>query len=356
MTVRAALILATAVLVAFPVATRADVGEWALANRHIEIRADGAELTHLAFDPAGKKNFGRNLIQTAGFAGIEVAPGTRLEETRDTVRLLDCDSVVPMDRGNETADVPALLHEGETFGQSFVIDSGTFTRIAVKLPTWNTTDSAATIALKRAGPGGDVIATRRAENVRDNSWQELTFDPQAAGTYYVELSELKGQLGWWSLRGDALPDGQAFADGQPQEGLERTIRITGTRPAGTADLTLALNGPTLTLQLDVTPNGAERPDSWPLNLVTYWVNEGYDVSKDSVPFKRFFSSSQRYFAVEQLKRSDIGGHLVFFGSEWIEAEGTDDYDLRFSGGESLAPMGHRPGRADDGAEDSVLGA
>jgi hypothetical protein len=325
------LLLAGLMYGAFAARTYGDEGAWSLRNGSFDVLGEGPTIKRLAFDPSGRGAFGRNLVTDVSFEGIRADVDCRGEATGNQVRIPNCRAVVPVAVQNEDANFPAQLGEGHTLGQSFEVGEGVFSSIRVKLPTWHTADSGATLRLLRNGPEGEVVASRQLENVGDNSWQGLTFEPQPPGLYYVQLSDPQGQIGWWSIDEDRVAGGQAYADGSAVEGCDRTIAVTGERAVGSAELTVKLTPKTLSLQLDVTPAANQQPRQWPLRWATFWKHSGYDVSKEAVPFYRFFTDNQRYMPVEQLKRSDIGGHLTFSGANWIEAEGTDNYDLRFSG-------------------------
>ncbi|MCZ7641187.1 MAG: hypothetical protein M5U12_37140 [Verrucomicrobia bacterium] len=87
-----------------------------------------------------------------------------------------------------------------------------------------------TLSLFRDGPAGERLARQRCENVGDNEWRLLEFDPPLpAGTYYLEMSEPSGRIGWWSHPDDVFSDGAAFADGQPAPG-DRTLRLLTASP------------------------------------------------------------------------------------------------------------------------------
>jgi len=92
-------------------------------------------------------------------------------------------------------------------------------------PTWATRGSGLTLALYRDGPGGALLARRRSDNVVDNAWFMLELDSAlVSGTYYLEASEPRGKVGWWSCAEDVLAGGQAHVDGEPASG-DRTLRF-----------------------------------------------------------------------------------------------------------------------------------
>jgi len=125
---------------------------------------------------------------------------------------------------NAQQNYPARLEPGSTLGQSFAVD-GEFTAVSGRFPTWQTTGSGLTLALRRDGPEGEILARRRFSDVVDNSWLQLELsEPLPAGTYYLEASEPEGTIGWWSHDQDVYPGGQAFAGGEPAGG-DRTLRV-----------------------------------------------------------------------------------------------------------------------------------
>jgi len=329
--IRCAALLAVALA---PALAFAQVPKWSLRNGYFDVGGAGSAIESLAFDPSGRAHFGRHLVRRAYFSGLEAGDQVAVAAGPAEVQVTGCRVVVSQQVETSDTSHPAQLTPRHTLGQSFRTESGTFSLVSLHLPTWNTRDSSATLTLRRLGPTGEVIATRRLESMVDNAWNELTFDPQPPGEYYLELSDPKGAPGWWSADHDCLPQGTAYADGKAVAGWDRAIRVALRRTVGEAGLCVRLHGATLDLRAEVTPLKGEQPPHLPLCLVTFWQDSGYDVSQAAVPFYRFFTSEQRYMPAEQLKRSgDIGynGHLSFPPARWIEAEGTDNYDLRFSG-------------------------
>lgn len=115
-------------------------------------------------------------------------------------------------------ETPVELKPGHTLGQSIVV-SKPFTAMAGCFPTWNKSDSAVTLTLFRNGPDGEKVASRRVGNVPDNGWSRLEFSPPLpAGAYYLQISEPRGPVGWWSTTRNTITNGQAFADGAPVAG------------------------------------------------------------------------------------------------------------------------------------------
>ena len=311
------------------------VGEpMTMDNGYFRLVAEDGRLSSLQVDATGQGQYGANWLIDMGFDGL--APGAEVLAARSVagLRFENLDA-------RESADVQIgkghradLLTPGHSLGQSFRLDSGEFERLQIHTPTWHTSDSGAVLVLRRDGPTGPMVAQAKLSKVPDNSWQELTFEPQSAGVYYVELSQVEGQIGWWSSPEDLYAQGQAYVDGEPAAGGDRDLRVRGTRAVGSADVDIDMSASRLRLTCRLRPNKSENPRPGDLLMKVRWDNEGYDVSAKSVPFSRFHTSTMRYMPVQQLKRwKEREGRyeLSFGGCEWIEADGTETYDLRFEG-------------------------
>ncbi|MBW3635935.1 MAG: hypothetical protein KY445_05635 [Armatimonadetes bacterium] len=127
---------------------------------------------------------------------------------------------------------PVALASGETLGQSFRAERP-FTSVGGSFPTWSLKDSSVTLSLyDRAG--GKLLARQRFENVVNGATTSLQFPvPLPAGDYYLEQSEAKGPVGWWTVGSPILPTGsasersgtgRAFANGEPING-HRAISV-----------------------------------------------------------------------------------------------------------------------------------
>src|SRR5690625_4241999 len=123
----------------------------------------------------------------------------------------------------DSRDHPAELVVGATLGQSLTIDSDEVTIVGGMFATYSTTDSGFTLSLFEDGPGGALVASDEIVDARDNAWAELTVsEPLEHGEYYLEASEVSGNIAWWSNEPDLYPGGTAFADGEPVPG-DRTL-------------------------------------------------------------------------------------------------------------------------------------
>jgi hypothetical protein len=119
---------------------------------------------------------------------------------------------------------PDELQPGHKLGQSFTTDRAV-AAVSAFCPTWGTPGSAVTLTLRRSGPGGEPIASKRFPDVADNSWVRLMPEqPLSPGSYYLEASEPEGRMGWWSRSEDKFAGGEALADGRAVAG-DRVLRL-----------------------------------------------------------------------------------------------------------------------------------
>ncbi len=139
----------------------------------------------------------------------------------DPAMLVDGDDRYVFSKNN----VPVAATPNVPVGQSFSVDHP-FRKVSAFTPTWNTTDSSASLALYEKEPGGKKLAAQTFENIRDNSMPTLVAESVLpAGTYYLELKLVSGKVGWWSqAESGKIPGGTAYLGGKPCDGT-RSIRL-----------------------------------------------------------------------------------------------------------------------------------
>ncbi len=132
---------------------------------------------------------------------------------------------------------PQRLEAGSTLGQSFRA-ARPFTFVGGSFPTWSAKGSGATVSLfDRAG--GRLLARRRLENVPDNAMAGIELSaPLPAGSYYLEQSQPRGPIGWWTTSGRASSTGRAYAEGN-EVLAERTLAVRYAGEAQNTTLTSA---------------------------------------------------------------------------------------------------------------------
>lgn len=104
-----------------------------------------------------------------------------------------------------------------TLGQSFKTDIPVF-QVGAAVPTWKSKDSGATLTLYEGGPGGKRVQSTTFSKHPDNRWAMLVLDqPVSAGSYYLEMSDPQGTVGWWTGETPIENAGPAFEDGKEME-------------------------------------------------------------------------------------------------------------------------------------------
>lgn len=126
---------------------------------------------------------------------------------------------------------PGGLQEGETFGQSFTVPED-FVEIKLNTANFNNPESAATVTLYEGTPTGGSLSEIASDRVDPwpNSELVLEFEGDAAGTYYLEMSDPEGSATWWIQNGgDNLADvgGTAFIDRDPLEDANFQFWVSG---------------------------------------------------------------------------------------------------------------------------------
>ncbi len=328
---RFAPLISCVALAALAVAAAAQEADW--SGDLVGFRTRGGRLAGLWVDPTGRGTAGASRILDAGFRGIEPGPATRTERTPTGIRVEGLEATVESRLESPQATEPWLLERG-SIGRTFAVPAGSFARVEARVPTWQGTDSAVTLRLRLGGPEGEVVAERRATDIRDNSWQALDFAPQPGGTYCFELSDPEGQVGCWAIRGADGLAGVPCHDGHPAPNAPLPVlRVAHRRTVGAATVEYVVAERTLRAVLSVEPSAGDPVPSIPFEMLYAWDNTGYDCTARSVPFSRFLTDAMRYMPVQQLKRwveREGWYELTLSGHSWIEAEGTGDHDLRLS--------------------------
>lgn len=321
----------TCALVALCVsAVAAQEAEW--AGDRYAFSLQGGRLQTLCVAPEAGALTG-NTIRDGGFGGIRPGEGYAAEVLADGVRATGLIAFSADEIESPQATTPILLEPGATIGRTFSVHGGTLERAALRTPTWNTTDSTATLRLRRGGPEGELIAERRPTAIEDNAWTDLAFDPQPAGDYYLELSDVSGMVGVWAVDGGDDLKGGLMWNGVPAEGPVPQVRFWRERLFGPAEVSYRAVGASLVAELRVSPLEGQSPIGFPLQLLYPWDKWGYGLSPEKLPFASFHSDAMRYMPSEQLQRwveRDGWYELSLDGREWIEADGLGTYDLRFS--------------------------
>lgn len=144
--------------------------------------------------------------------------------------------------------IPVALEAGGSLGQTFIANQS-FDAVVLNAPTWNTSDSGFTFKLYQGSKDGTVVHTEQIANAVDGS-SLIQFAAQPAGTYYLEMSEPVGQIGWWTREGNVYADGEAFVNGEAVNDHDRPFvtrlygAATGSVESAPADAGTAAEQPT----------------------------------------------------------------------------------------------------------------
>lgn len=319
----------TSILILAVIFASSALADFNLSNESVRLSVSGPSITRVQAKSEGSTSFAKSLKPEFWQATPETQ--TKKSGSKVTVSPLDIWEYQPIALPVGT-DLPDKLLPGHTLTQSFTVGPGmTFGSLSVRLPTWGTL-GAATLSLIH---DGTVIASRRLENVEDNSWPELTLEkPSGEGTYTVQLSDPVGDIGWWSSKEDVYPGGEALADGKPAR-EDRALTVNAYKRMGTGTLTVSLDRNKIKVEAEYHLTGPSSYKAFPWRWKTTWMKDGYDCTpKAGVVFSRFYTDNQRYMPIQQLKRRPNGG-LAFEGFKWVEMDGNSDADLRLESADSM---------------------
>ena len=128
-----------------------------------------------------------------GFMGVVSVSADGSNIQSDKAKKIDAWSGSASGRG------PQQVSEGSVYGIRMSYGAP-FNAVEVSMPTWSTSDSAATLSIYKWNEGfeqtiaGTPIAKQVFDPARDNAFNKLSFDEQPAGEYLVTISEVRGQV------------------------------------------------------------------------------------------------------------------------------------------------------------------
>ena len=307
------------------VAAAAHSASFQLANGYFDVGGKDGVITSLRLDPTGKGNYDRSRIIDFRI-GDPIADDTTKAEVDPSghrVTVKNAKLGVPTKVEQLESSSPELVTPGHTIGQSFVFEHGFLRHVEAKMPTWNTADSAVTMTVYRLdGEKKTEVASTRLTNVKDNALAGFSFPDQPAGTYLLELSDVKGMVGWWSDGHDTIK-GEALIDGVAKPNMDRAMLATGYDIC-TGEYEITLDGSKLRSKF--TPAAGQSAPQLQAVLKIPWIKSGYDTTSDSIVFDHFLTSDGLYVPVHQLKRRPFSG----VGAAWVVMSGRFGSDLKFT--------------------------
>ncbi|MBP5719396.1 MAG: hypothetical protein J6X53_10585, partial [Abditibacteriota bacterium] len=291
-----------------------------LQNGYFSVLIDKGYIVDVQTDSSGKGNYGYT-VATGIYPGLVADQGQReavISGTSATIKNIDLSGVERIishmeKRGN------VGLKKGTVLSQEISFDSGLLTGIEMDIPTYITVGSGATLRLRKGSIDGPVVAARSIENIGDNSRELLACGALEPGTYFIEMSEPVGNVGWYL---DSKTEGFHYENGK--------------KTAGTFAYQLRV-GETVKSEFKVTLKGNKMICSVPggdcsWHMETIFPKDGYIISNPKfVPFYRFISDMGQYLPIAYFKRVS-STPLSFTAEEYFDAMGNDRDDFRFTTG------------------------
>lgn len=303
-------------------------GTYRLANGFVELTGSSGDIASLRFDPSGHGRYGPSPITRLGIGPATGSLNAQLtwSSTGRTLVLEEIKVPIITEIQQTQQDSAPRVEPGHTLGQSFTVTKQYVSKVGAFAATYTTSDSGVTLRLRKDGPAGEIVFAQAFQNMTDNAWVYIDFDPQPAGVYYLEMADPVDSPAWWSSTTAQFADGRAYVDGSAVSGA-RTLDIVQF-DTQQARWTFSLAGPALRSSCEpLTGSVNQLPAA---EIVTNWTAAGYGVTAtDGVPFSRFMSDTGQYISAHVLKRRSSAGPALGV-NQWAYLTGTGNYDLRIT--------------------------
>lgn len=277
--------------------------EAVVANGTYRLRP-GDGCVRVEFDPTGK---GRYLPRGALLRPFRQAAPADVRVEGGALRITGGRAFVPnVARGGYGGpfDHGEDLPPTGTLGQSFTVPAGGpwLSDVWALLTCSGVADSAVTMTLRRGGPAGPLVASRRVRPLPNDSEVHLPLpQPAEPGLFYLEIGEKHGGAYWWGCNTDKLPDGQAYINGVAQPGKDWRLGFEMAQVTA-SDWTLRLEGRKLVVA-GASPRSASAAAAPALALEFPWKRDGYDTSSPATtPFRSIVTDTGYWLPVHAFKR------------------------------------------------------
>jgi hypothetical protein len=282
------------------------------------------------FDPTGQ---GRYVGLSAALRPYRPRGGPQVETAGDGVRLTAAAYWLPgVGTGGFTGpfDVGDELRT-QSLGQTFTVPEGGgwLCDVWALLTCSGVDNSAVTLILRRDGPQGEAVATRRVDPLPNDTEVHLPLAaPEPPGVYYLEVGERVGGTYWWGNKTDVYSGGEAYLDGAPLPGHDRRLGYA-LADVGVVDWEVRAQG--ATLHISGTVREQAVPGSAPcLALELPWEQAGYDTTRPEVtPFRWVATDGGYFLPVQAFKRLERDWSLEP-ACQWARVAGTGGYDLKLT--------------------------
>jgi len=316
-------------IVAYCIAISYGAFAYELSNGYFQLSGECGFFDILRVDSTGKGKYGPNIIKSLSLGepgeqkGLVNAKKTEKEMVFENLLVR-----VPFRHRQSESGQPIVCAPGGSLGMRFTVGSGRMNQVGVSAPTWHETESGCVLSLYRLSGSGlankKIVVSRRFERVKDNSILSLTFEPQEAGEYYLEMSSAtEARIGWWSAGKDVDPSMVGYVDGIERSDIDFTFEYSGFHEVA-GRWTIVLDGPTLRATFE--PTAGELPAGMEVLFVTPWKMSDYDVSMS--PFQRLYTDSGQHILIHEFKRRPNSDHLR--PCNWVYAMAWKGSDLRFN--------------------------
>ena len=330
--------LALFFLVAFSRGARAEERS-AVANGYTRLTVAESGAVSLAFDPTGQGKYSSWQAQLGPYGVVEpgtvVVDGTSVRASGARYFSLHAGSwghLAPFDMAQN------LLDEG-SMGQSFVVPEGGgwLCGVWAFLTCSRQPNSAVTLKLRRDGPGGEVLASRRVDPLPENAQVSLELPkPVPPGAFYLEVGERTGACYWWGCATSVYPDGTAFLGGKPVAEQDRCFGYE-VADVGVLDWEATLDGAQVRCGFTVREQALKS--AVPALALTFpWQRDGYDTTDPATtPFRSLLTDTGYFLLVENFKRLASNWALEK-GCASLRLRGTNGFDLQVTHGrDKLTP-------------------
>jgi hypothetical protein len=314
-------------------------GRFAVANGYTRLTVADSGSVSLRFDPTGQAKYSSWQAQLAPYGVVEpgtvVVGGKGVTVSGARYLSLRADSwgyFSPFDTAQNLRD------EG-SMGQSFAVPEGGgwLCGVWAFLTCSRQPDSAVTLRLRRDGPAGEVLASRRVDPLPENARVSLELPkPVPPGAFYLEVGERKGACYWWGCKSSVYDGGTAFLGGQPVMEQDRCFGYE-VADVGVLDWEALLDGAQVRCSFTVREQALKG--AVPALALTFpWQRDGYDTTDPATtPFRHLLTDTGYFLLVENFKR---------LASNWalekqcasLRLRGTNGFDLQVTHGrDKLTP-------------------
>ncbi|MHB9035533.1 MAG: carboxypeptidase regulatory-like domain-containing protein [Armatimonadota bacterium] len=298
-------------------------------NRYFQLTPDNSGQVLVRFDPTGEADYSTD---PASIGSVGTIPNGTVVVESDRIKVNGSRYIIrgaaaggfggPLDHGEN-------LPPGGSLGQSFTVPAGGgwLCDVWTSLTNAGNDISSVTMTLRKDGPAGEIIASRRVDPLPIQSAVHINLpNPVPPGTYYLEVGDLVGWCYWWGCNTNAYPGGTAFISGQAFADKDWSFGYT-LADVGVLDWEVRSIEDNLHCSFTIREQAISGFN--PALALSYpWQRDGYDTTDPAfTPFRYVTTDAGHWLPVEAFKRieSDI---FLQAACNWARLRGTKGYDLK----------------------------